>query len=74
MAVLEELGSKLTDIAGIKVSFPVKNDKDFILKIYSRLCLMYDETWDFGDATFSLSCKMVLRYVVMSESEYLSFG
>ncbi|XP_043239070.1 proteoglycan 4-like [Amphibalanus amphitrite] len=60
-AVLEELGSKLTDIAGIKVSFPVKEDKDFILKIYARLCLMYDETWDCGNASISLSCKKILR-------------
>ena len=63
MAVLEELGSKLTDIAGIKVSFPVKEDKDFILKIYARLCLMYDETWDCGDSSYALSCKKILRCV-----------
>ena len=59
-AVLEELGTKLTDIAGIKVTFPVKEDKNFILKIYGRLCLMYDETWECGD---SLSCKKIMRCV-----------
>ncbi|XP_037079319.1 nucleolar and coiled-body phosphoprotein 1-like [Pollicipes pollicipes] len=59
MAVLEELGSKLTDIVGIKVGFPLSNDEDLVMKVYSRLCLLYDEAWDF-EAT-GISCKQIQR-------------